>query len=128
MAFFHDRHVCAEDGVVDVAEAQLLQGRDHLAFDVGAGFQAEGFAEARSDGGRFLHHDHLVAGQGLFDLVDHTFVFDPAERARNQALPAAQAFRGVDDVFRAEAVHGDGVVRAHFDAVVASFAIISESK
>jgi hypothetical protein len=125
-AFLHDGHVGGELVVPHVVETQGLEGRVHLAADVGAGGVAEALAQAVAHGGGGHGDDDGVRVTQLlehFVHVGHARV-DGAEGAVDQALAAVHARGGVDHLVDAVVVDGlDDAGGAHLVARAAGFAL-----
>ena len=88
----HNGQIGGQVGVKDGVEAQAAQGGDHLALDVGADGQIEGFPQGDPDGGGGLdHHVLMGVGEGAPDVLGVVLFGDGPGGADHDALAAGDA-------------------------------------
>ena len=92
----HDGEVGAEVGVIDLLEAEALEGGNHLAGDGGPDGIAELLSQGGADGGSGLDDDVLARDHGCVDLVDFGLDEKRSRGADAHALPAHEAGRLVE--------------------------------
>ena len=121
--FFNDRLVCCAVAVV-YNKAHLFESIDKLFGRKFAGFTAKLFTDGHANSGRRMrNHNAVWIIKHAFDFVDEAHLFDSAERAGNQTLPAVNA-GVIDDFMLGAEASLDGIGRAELTAGVAADALV----
>ena len=114
--FFHDGKVCGEVHIVNAVKAETLEGGNHLAFGVHAGFNAEAFAEGCADGRSGA--DNNVLG-GIVDRVEYligiVLFVERAYGTSDDTLTAGYAGGGSERIFESGADNGVEATVERFD-------------